>query len=811
MALLRWLGKSGFRLPMLVAVLVFAYHVVGELRLLHGGSPSFLQMLELTMLDVKFRHRGPRPPEEWKVAVVAADEKAIKELGRLPWSRAVHGSLVDRLTELGASAIAFDMTFEDSAAASVDPALGDLVRGVRSQVSQTVGLLGEADAKLAHSATPVTRAVRPLLSEAVDSAKKALGDLDGAEAAIPVSEDKVFKDALSRSGKAIVGVLAYSRLEADAVGPTLLDASMKRIASSTISELFAPRSGGLTILSNAGEAFDTGLYRRFFGVQAPDAMVATGTEHFGTINAFPDADGVYRRVPLIAAIKGRGVLVPTLALKAVSVAGGEPIEVIAAEDDPTPAAVRVGRIFAEVELASTTALDWYGEFHPSEMPIFSAADVLASRVSADAIQGKIVFIAATAVGTFDQRVTPFGSSVPGVSVHATLAQNLIDGRHFLRPRYVIGYELIVFLIIGLVGGLVMSRVGPIGQLLTAVALALGWVIVDRYVLFASGLIVYTVLPMIQVALTLVTVASWRFLIEERERRKTKQAFSRYLAPAVMEQVLDHPEEYLKLGGRRCEATVLFSDIRGFTTISEALSPEDLGHLLNKYMTPMTDLVFASGGTLDKYIGDAVMAFWGAPISQSDHAIRACQTALRMVAKVEELNVEFERERLPRLAIGVGISSGPMTIGNMGSLDHFAYTALGDRVNLGSRLEGQTKDYGVSIILSDASYALVKDQMACRELGSIRVKGKLEPVRIYELIADGPLSAEERRFVDAFHAALAAFRERRFVEAAAAFEAANELAGPDGDKTSLDYAELCVEYQAAPPGPAWDGVRVATSK
>jgi adenylate cyclase len=153
----------------------------------------------------------------------------------------------------------------------------------------------------------------------------------------------------------------------------------------------------------------------------------------------------------------------------------------------------------------------------------------------------------------------------------------------------------------------------------------------------------------------------------------------------------------------------------------------------------------------------------------------------------------------------------MTIGNMGSLDHFAYTALGDRVNLGSRLEGQTKDYGVSIILSDASYALVKDQMACRELGSIRVKGKLEPVRIYELIADGPLSAEERRFVDAFHAALAAFRERRFVEAAAAFEAANELAGPDGDKTSLDYAELCVEYQAAPPGPAWDGVRVATSK
>ncbi|MFO0723211.1 MAG: adenylate/guanylate cyclase domain-containing protein [Myxococcota bacterium] len=811
MALLRWLGKSGFRLPMLVAIGVFLFHVIGELRLLRGGSPGFLQMLELTMLDVKFRYRGPRPPEEWKVAVVAADEKAIQELGRLPWARSVHGKLVDRLTALGASAIAFDMTFEDSAASTLPSDFGDAVKAAREQLRTTDGALAEAGAVVGRDKSPLKKKLEPLLERAENASKQAENVLVGAEAAIPVSEDQLFADALRRSQRGVVGILAYSHLEANAVAPAVLDASMRRIASSTITELLAERHGGYTILPNAAEAFETALYRRFFGVQAPDPVVAAGTEHFGTINAFPDADGVYRRVPLIAAIKGRGVLVPTLALKAVSVASGQPIEVIAAEDDPTPEAVRVGKRVTEVELASTTALDWYGEFHPSQMPIFSAADVLAGRIPAEKLKDKIVFIAATAVGTYDQRVTPFGSSVPGVSVHATLAQNLLDGRHYLRPRYVIGIELCVFLLIGLIGGLVMSRMGPLGQLFVAVGMSVVWALVDRYVLFEHGLIVYTVLPLVQIGLTLVTVASWRFLIEERERRKTKQAFSRYLAPAVMQQVLDHPEEYLKLGGRRCEATVLFSDIRGFTTISEALSPEELGHLLNKYMTPMTDLVFASGGTLDKYIGDAVMAFWGAPITQADHALRACKTALEMIAKVEALNVEFEREKLPRIAIGVGISSGPMTIGNMGSLDHFSYTALGDRVNLGSRLEGQTKDYGVSIIVSDATYALVKDQAACRELGSIRVKGKLEPVRIFELIAIGKLSPEEQAFVDGFHAALAAFRERRFPEAGELFQKANALAGPDGDKTSLDYADLCEEYAVHPPGPTWDGVRVATSK
>jgi adenylate cyclase len=279
----------------------------------------------------------------------------------------------------------------------------------------------------------------------------------------------------------------------------------------------------------------------------------------------------------------------------------------------------------------------------------------------------------------------------------------------------------------------------------------------------------------------------------------------------MEQVLSNPEQYLRLGGHRYEATVLFSDIRGFTTISEALSPEELGRMLNLYMTPMTNIVFEFEGTLDKYIGDAVMAFWGAPLPQQNHALLACKASLRMIEEVARLNAVFEREGLPAIAIGIGLSSGPMTIGNMGSDDHFAYTALGDRVNLGARLEGQTKDYGVDIIISDACYELVKDQMLCRELGSIRVKGKFEPVRIFQLIGERWSHKHREPFVETFHAGLAAFRAQEWEAAIAKFEEAQSIAGEDGDKTSELYVAWCSEYEVEPSLPGWDGVRVATTK
>jgi adenylate cyclase len=831
MRVLRWIAASGFRVTMLIALVVFAYHVLSELRVLHGGPPNFEQRLELTALDVKFNARGSRPPDRWKVAVVGFDEKSIHELGPAPWPRTVHADLIRKLTALGAKSIAYDMTFERASTDATKEAsqilekhaeesglyraAGEMQRdaerldALSSEASLAKGKQGKA---LAPFVQPLKTAAQDArrIKAAVESMKKELTTVGGT-----ANPDLDLAAALKETNRVVLGLVDISKLEADSMGVNADQRAhaLRIVASSTISELITKGSGGMDFVApHSKEAFEHGLYQKFFGVSTPLEVVARATPFFGTLNAIPDVDGVYRRVPLVSTISGSGVLLPTLALKAVEVARQpDAIQVIGREDDPSPEVITIGDLRIETELEAATTIDWYTRFTPEAMPIFSAADAIDGRLKPEDIKDRVIFIAATAAGTHDLRVTPLERAAPGVFIHATLAQNILDNRHLTRPRHVILIELLVLALIGVISGLVMTRLGVLGQVATAVIMAVGWLALDRWVFFAGGLVVYTVLPVFQIFLTLLAVALWRFIIEARERRKTRQAFGRYLAPAVMEQVLTHPEEYLKLGGRRYEATVLFSDIRGFTTISEALTPEELGMLLNRYMTPMTNIVFEHSGTLDKYIGDAVMAFWGAPLLQEKHALLACKAALKMMGKVEELNVEFEAARLPRIAIGIGLSSGPMTIGNMGSDDHFAYTALGDRVNLGARLEGQTKDYGVDIIISDACYQLVKDDMTCRELGALRVKGKFEPVRIYELIGEKAASEERMPFVSTFHAGLDAYRGQRWDEAIEHFTRARALSGIEGDKCSDHYIAWCMEYKEEPPGPGWDGVRVATTK
>lgn len=807
MRFVRWLVASGLRVTLLIALLVGAYHVVNEVRVLDGRPLNFHQRLELTALDVKFAFRGERQPNDWKVAIAAVDEKAIEAYGPPPWSRTVHADLVDALSELGAGSIAFDMTFEQPST----PAEKRTVDRLRAS-ARSVGLI-EGKRALAEVAERVAdEGVRKQVRE-VAAAIEAF-DAKMADASATRDPDEAFADALTRSGKVVLGVVALSKREAESLSltPERMARSLRAISTSTISETVSVGLDGLVQIHPGGEAFERGIYRRYFGVNAPTPKLARATPHFGTINAAPDDDGVNRRLPLVGAIKGSGILLPSLALKAVEVARSpDVIEVVAAPEDLSPQRIRIGDLAVKTELEAATTIDWYGRFDADEIPILSIADILSGRVKREAVEGRVVFVAATAVGTWDQRVTPLERAVPGVYIHATLAQNLLDNRHLTRPLYVVAIELLLIGLIGLVAGLVMTRFDVAGQLAAAFGMVAAWFLIDQLLLFANGLIVYTVLPVFQIFVTLLAVALWRFFVEQRERRKTRQAFGRYLSPRVMEQVLSNPEEYLKLGGRRYEATVLFSDIRGFTTISEALSPEELGRMLNLYMTPMTDIVFEYEGTLDKYIGDAVMAFWGAPVEQPDHALRACRAGLRMMKEVDRLNAVFMEEGLPRIAIGIGLSSGPMTIGNMGSDDHFAYTALGDRVNLGARLEGQTKDYGVAIILSDACYEQVKEWMMCRELGSIRVKGKFEPVRIFELIGERGTCEGRRPFVDTFHRGLGLFREQRWDEAILAFTEALDLAGEDGDKTTDLYLAWCQEYKEVPPPPGWDGVRVATTK
>jgi adenylate cyclase len=258
-------------------------------------------------------------------------------------------------------------------------------------------------------------------------------------------------------------------------------------------------------------------------------------------------------------------------------------------------------------------------------------------------------------------------------------------------------------------------------------------------------------------------------------------------------------------------TVLFSDIRGFTTISERLTPEQLAKLINEYLTPMTNIVFEHGGTLDKYIGDALMAIWGAPVQQDDHALRCCKAAMGMM---RELKVLQERWRMegrdyPPIDVGIGINSGPMVVGNMGADQRFDYTVLGDNVNLASRLEGTNKDYQSHVIISESTYLLCKDQVAARELGAVRVKGKREPVRIYELMDDKPASGELAEVIALFNEGVRAFREQRWEDGRRKFREVLEIEPTDGPCHA--YLGFCDDYEKDPPGEGWDGVYTMTHK
>jgi adenylate cyclase len=305
------------------------------------------------------------------------------------------------------------------------------------------------------------------------------------------------------------------------------------------------------------------------------------------------------------------------------------------------------------------------------------------------------------------------------------------------------------------------------------------------------------------------ITSFRMVFEEREKRKVRKTFERYVSPGVIRLIEQNPKKYFKTGGESKELTIMFSDIRSFTSIAEGLTPNELVGLLNEYLGEMTEILFKRWGTLDKYIGDALMGFWGSPFPQDDHAIRACAAALDMSARLEELNLKWEVEGRKTLEIGIGINSGVVNVGNMGSNRRFAWTVMGDHVNLASRLEGQNKEYHTARIISEFTYAQVKDHYVCRELDRIRVKGKLKPVAIYELMAYNKDAAKYRDLLDRWGEAQHAYYRQAWEEAVQKFE---ELLGsyPD-DGPAHTFLKRSHEYRKEAPARDWDGVYVAKTK
>lgn len=441
-------------------------------------------------------------------------------------------------------------------------------------------------------------------------------------------------------------------------------------------------------------------------------------------------------------------------------------------------------------------------------PHYSISDILKGRIPAEKIRNKIVLVGATAIGIYDLRVTPFGATYPGVEIHATVIDNILHRNFLTHSGFTRFIDLCAIILFGLLMGLIIPRLKAVKGIFFALTI-IGVFLAINMLLFAR----YNVwLNLIYPALTMITIylgiTVYRYITEEREKKKIRGAFQYYLTASVINEMLKNPDK-LKLGGDKKNLSVLFSDIRGFTTISEKLTPEELVHLLNEYLTAMTDIVFKYDGMLDKYMGDAIMAVFGAPLDQTDHARRACQTALDMMNELHRLQKKWIEEGKPPLNIGIGINSGDMVVGNMGSQMRFDYTVMGDMVNLGSRLEGTNKEYGSNIIFSEFTYDAVKDFMCCRELDWVRVKGKKLPVKIYELLGEKKDEGKLKEFIDNFEKGLALYRAAKWDEAIAAFQKTLNIRPEDA--ASLLYIERCKNLKENPPPAPWDGVFTMTRK
>ena len=515
----------------------------------------------------------------------------------------------------------------------------------------------------------------------------------------------------------------------------------------------------------------------------------------GFFNVIPDEDGLYRSAQLFAL--WRGGIYPSLAMRATArYLGVEPLVDIALFGMRP---VSLGGHTVPVNESGALALNYYGP--GGTFRTVSAVDVIRRRLSPGCFRDALIFVGATEQGIYDLRATPFDPVHPGVEIHATAAANILEKRFLVRDGRTASMELGAIFIFPLLLALLLS-------ITSRTMIGLGWFIfcVGLYlavnqilfrIFFLDLSIVYPVVPLF---LAYLGGEAYRNLVVEKKGRYLKRAFASYVSPELVEEIVKNPD-HLRLGGEKRETTILFSDIRRFTTLSESLTPEELVRLLNAYLSPMTRIVLDEKGTLDKFIGDAVMAIFNAPLDLPEHPARACRAALRMIEHLGELNREFEAKGFPRIEIGIGINTGEAVVGNMGADIRFDYTAIGDTVNLASRLEGLTKQYGVSIIVSEAVREAAGECFLFRELDLVRVKGKHKPVSVHELLERGDDTIGE------FAKGLGFYRRQDFDGALEIFSGLAER----GDRVSELYVERCGKFLANPPAPDWDGVFDALRK
>ena len=737
-----WLNPASLMLGSLVAVLV-----------LYGLDVHILELIELKTYDLRFVSRGAQKPSP-AVAMVVIDEKSLEAEGRWPWPRSKFATLIDVLSREGAKVIGFDVIFsepdENSQLALIDDFTG------------TLDALAISDPRL-----------RRFMSERRRNA----------------DHDLALADAIKRSKAAVV--LGYffhdqSTLEYQ-LDPAEIERRLQSIAGSSY-----PR------IRRTGQRAHEPPFIKGHAPQTNLQIFSDVAASSGYFSLQGDRDGVLRWMPLV--IQGGGDLFPPLGLLCAWHYLGRPQLTVEIGRHGVEG-VEIGDRFVPTDETGKLLINYLGR--PKTFPYVSVTDVLAGRVPSGTFKNRIVLVGATAVATYDLRNTPVDPRYPGTEVHATVIDNILTQSFMARPEWSRAFDVLAIVGMSALTGVALTRLSPIkGVLFTGGLFAL-YILLARWVFVSTRLWLNMVYPLLALVTVYIALTVYYYVTEQRERRKIKSTFKQYVAEHVVEEMIKDPAR-LRLGGEEKVLTVLFSDLEGFTTYSERHSAHEMTVMLAEYYDRVTEHIFLHRGTLKEYVGDELLAFFGAPIDDPLHALRACEAALAMREQTLALAAEWAKIGRPPLRARTGINSGPMVVGNLGSKYRFAYGVVGDQVNLGSRLEGLNKVYGTDIIIGENTAGRVENAFRLRELDMVRVMGRTQVVRIYELIAKAgaALSSEHDQALWAYAEALEAYRKGMWTEALALFHQALRLRPDDGPSRTL--ARRCLEYRDTPPEP-WDGV------
>ena len=723
------------------------------------GTPV-LDVIELNLLDLRFRARGPIKPLP-TVVLAAIDERSLAVEGRWPWRRSTIAKLVDKLSQDGAHAVCFDVQFSEPDD-NADLAFVD-------DLSRKVDSLSIKDERLTQ-----------FLSQRQTE----------------VDNDQVLAKALTASKAPVVlGYFFHMRQKESG-----LDLRPEEVVN-RFTEI-------------AGSKYPLVYYKdpnvpvSFIQAYAPQnnlPLLTKAAAASGYFSVATDADGTVRWMPLI--IKGGDELFPSLSVLCTWQHLGAPP--LAVRVGPTGVdGVEIGDRFIPTEGSGQMLINYRGPAHT--FPHYSISDILLGNLPPKTFFNKIVIVGATAIGIGDLRSTPFGHVFPGPEVHANVIDNMLAGDFIRRPHWSNLFDLLAIVFLGTIVGVALPRMSAIkGFVFVLVAFTL-YVSVTHLLFVKERVWLNMIYPIFSLGATYTMLTVYRYVSEERERKRIKETFKHYVSADVIEAVLKDPE-HLRIGGQEKMLTVLFSDLAGFTSFSERHTPSQVIQLLSEYHDRMTERLFEHQGTLIGYIGDELIALFGAPVEQHDQAKRACAAALAMLNQRNTLGDEWVKMGRPRLRARTGINTGTMLVGNIGSKYRFTYSVLGDPVNLASRLEQINKVYGTEIIISEETARLVSSSFVLRRLDVVRVVGRQQPLGIYELLAESgtTLPPDHEKMLALYAVALDAYHARRFDDALSMFTECQVLR--PADLASRVMSERCRLYRQNPPPDAWDGSFEHTTK